>query len=147
MVQGGREQQIWEQNFRKLEAFSKKHGHCNVPRRKNGDRELTQLSRWAERARGIYKRTLKGKTPLTEEQMRRLDSISKKKKENSKGKKRKRTQLSSNTMPEGKKVFDGTIMEKQQGLVLSLSTHNATPNSIEAILGKKTLTSNNSERT
>ena len=69
-------QELWEQKFLQLKAYAEEHGHCQVPRRPNDrDKSVFALSRWVERMRGIHKGTLKGKTPLTEDQIERLDSI------------------------------------------------------------------------
>eukprot|EP00934_Nitzschia_sp_Nitz4_P006545 Nitzschia sp. Nitz4//scaffold46_size129759//12831//13895//NITZ4_003481-RA/size129759-processed-gene-0.152-mRNA-1//-1//CDS//3329552535//6535//frame0 len=68
--------EIWEQKFTQLEAFSHEHGHCQVPRRRNdGNLELPSLARWVEEMRGIYKGSLKGKAPLTEDQIQRLEAL------------------------------------------------------------------------
>lgn len=68
-------QELWEQKFLQLKAYSEEHGHCQVPRRGNQDKSLATLSRWVERMRGIHKGTVKGKTPLTQDQIQRLHSI------------------------------------------------------------------------
>jgi hypothetical protein len=66
-VWSGSPQHLWEQRVKELEAFKRKHGHCNVP--KNYSLNLA-LARWVSRVR---RRTKLGK--LAKERIRRLAAL------------------------------------------------------------------------
>ena len=57
----------WEQRFKELEAFKKKHGHCNVPRSYPLNQ---QLAYWVDKLRSS-----KRKGRLDKEMLRRLDEL------------------------------------------------------------------------
>ena len=62
-----KDHQNWEQLFKKLEAFKKKHGHCNVPRSYPLDQ---QLAYWVDRLR-----SRKRKCTLDRKTIRRLNEL------------------------------------------------------------------------
>ena len=57
----------WEQRFKELEAFKRKHGHCNVPRSYPLNQ---QLAYWVDKLRSS-----KRKGRLDKEMLRRLDEL------------------------------------------------------------------------
>lgn len=63
--------QLWDQMYSKLKAFKDANGHCQVPQRYEPDRKL---GKWVENQRG-RKNGVKGKSPLTEDEIQRLEAI------------------------------------------------------------------------
>jgi hypothetical protein len=63
----GDPRQSWEERFKELEAFNKKHGHCNVPKRYPLNR---QLANWVGTLRSL-KRT----DTLDRKTIHRLDKL------------------------------------------------------------------------
>jgi hypothetical protein len=57
----------WEQSFDKLREFKSKHGHCDVPQIRNGDREL---SAWVQ-----HQRTRHRKGVLEPDRVERLEAL------------------------------------------------------------------------
>ena len=60
-------QDTWEQRFKELEAFKKRHGHCNVPRNYPPNRPLAY---WVDKIR-----SLKRKGELDRKTIRRLNEM------------------------------------------------------------------------
>ena len=70
-----RNQQLWTQMYRQLEAYKTEHGHCRVPTRYKGDANApARLGKWVEQQWG-RRNGQKGKSPLTEDEFERLDAL------------------------------------------------------------------------
>ena len=63
-------EEAWDSKFAMLCGFKEVHGHCNVPRRTDGDESLTALGRWV-----VEQRQAKKVNALSEERATKLDSI------------------------------------------------------------------------
>ena len=64
---------LWEDKFRDLQDYARRHGNCNVPTKFRSD---TALGRWVSTQRKQYKEMKKGvKTLMTLERAQRLEAL------------------------------------------------------------------------
>eukprot|EP00804_Cyclotella_cryptica_P021195 CCRYP_001502-RA/>CCRYP_001502-RA protein AED:0.19 eAED:-0.00 QI:0/0/0/0.66/1/1/3/0/227 len=63
-------EEAWESKYAMLCDFKKANGHCNVPRRTDGDESLTSLGRWV-----VEQRKSNKENSLSEERATKLNKI------------------------------------------------------------------------
>ena len=64
---------LWETKLAELAAYKEEHGHCNVPRTYEANKEL---ERWVMRQRTEYRLLMEGKrSSMTEERIAMLNQI------------------------------------------------------------------------